>query len=204
VKSIQMMACLGWIGVLALTAAPTFPSDLQEVAKPASKLKARLVAKKDTYKLDLQGKTAAKFRELIRARIEYLGPRNERFGPEPDVPQIEVTLILHNPTDNDIKVILKPGDYPPPPGMTLELKGPGAVMVSSPRGLEAVLYGITPVTIRAGETIEREVLMKWGYSRQFHYAYWLEPGEYTLSVRSSSEGFEGFETEPIKLKVIDK
>jgi hypothetical protein len=196
-RSIQAVVGFGWMSVVTLTAAPTFPDEPQK-KEPPSKLQARLVAKKDTYKLDLQGKTAEEFRELIVANIK------DPFKPLPPAPKIDVILILHNPTDKDIKLIIEPGDEFPGPGMSLELKGPGAFAVSSPPSPLKFFESGYALTIPAGKTVERGVLMNWGIKRQFHYAYWLKPGDYTLSVRSASEGFEGFVTEPIKLKVIDK
>ena len=195
-RSSQLIARYGWIGVFALLAAPTFSGEPKK--EPPAKLEVRLVAKKDTYKLDLQGKTPEEFRALVRTAIK------DRFATLPAAPPIEVTLILRNPTDKDIKVIINPGDAFPEPGMSLELKGPGALTVSSPRSPLKFYSGGYALTIPAGKTVEQGVLMMWGDKRQFHYAYWLEPGDYTLSVRSESKGFGSFVTEPIKLKLIAK
>ena len=128
----------------------------------------------------------------------------ERFNTLPAVPKIEVTLILRNPTDKDIRVVINPGDVLPGPGMSLDLKGPGALTVSSPRSPAKFKEFGYALTIPAGKTVEHGVLMRWGGKRQSQYAYWLEPGDYTLRVRSDGKGFGSFVTEPIKLKVIAK
>ena len=62
-RSIQAVACFGWVGVFALTAAPTFSGEPQK-KEPPSTLEARLVAKTDTYKLDLSGMTSEEFRDI--------------------------------------------------------------------------------------------------------------------------------------------
>jgi hypothetical protein len=103
------------LSVAGLTVPNVVRSYFQQ-KEAASKLEARLVAKKDTYELDLVGKTAEQIQQL------------------PWQTKLEVVLILHNPTAKDIKLIIDPDDgFSPKLGLSLEVKGPKVVASSSPR-----------------------------------------------------------------------
>src|SRR5262249_38292277 len=75
---------------------------------------AKLVAKKDTYRLDLEGKTPEDFRKLLAAG-----------GKLPAPPAVRLELELHNTSDKEVRIWVK-GD---PVVLDLEVKGPGATSV---------------------------------------------------------------------------
>ena len=108
------------------------------------------------------------------------------------------------PLQRPRRVIFNPDDgYPNNLGFSLELKGPKVVAHSTERNPQK--FGQFPVivTIPAGTTVERGLSFVWGGKRQWRSVWWEESGEYTLRVRCVGDGkeFEGFVTEPIKLKV---
>ncbi len=67
--------------------------------------------------------------------------------------------------------------------MSLDLEGPGAVSVPAPRAAPA-WPDLGVVRLGPGETL-RLPIRRLAYSSRgsVRYAYWTEPGEYTLSIR---------------------
>lgn len=152
--------------------------------EPAARFEARLVAKIDRHEFD---------GDLIQ-KIPWDAKLN-------------VVLVLRNPTKKDIKIIIDPDDdFSPKMGLSLELKGPKAVAWSSGRSPQKFGQQSYTLTIPAGKTVEHELSFVWGGKRQWHYIYWHAPGVYTLVARCVGDGkdYEGFVTEPLKLKVTAK
>jgi hypothetical protein len=169
------------------------------VAK-AGPLTMRLVAKKDTYALDLGGKSPNEFRKLLKD-IDPFG-RGEK--PIPPGPVVDLEFVVTNTSDKPVTIMWGGDDAST---LNFELKGPGAVGVST-RLTTTDLKVSTPVTIAPGRSFTHPVTQLASYPRGKNSWYWTEPGEYTLTARwqqdGPKEGEKGSDagTEPIKLKVV--
>ena len=132
-------------------------------------LEARLVAKKDTYTLDLGGKTPEQFRKL---------PHD---GPYPASPEVDLALEFHNTGDKEIKLLV--GGTNPDIPLLLQLHGHGAVNVALP----ALAAGIRsanpePVLLAPGQSyiLPIKSLRTKNVGREGSASWWTEPGEYKL------------------------
>jgi hypothetical protein len=169
-------------------------------------LKAKLVAAKTTYTLDLDGKTGEDYRKMLTEA-------EKKGGRLPAAPQVELTLELTNTSAKDVEFYLS-GD---PVVLTLELKGPGAVSVKPPGAFTTDFRLGKPTTLAAGksQTIKISAL-QYGFRGASESAYWTEPGDYTLSaalvtatkpppegVKPDGAGFGKvtIAAEPVKIKV---
>jgi hypothetical protein len=190
-------------------AAGAWADDKKDEPKPADlPVKATLVAKTTSYKLDLGGKTADEFKKALAEA--------EKAGKVPEPPAVEMTLELKNTSDKDVQVWVG-GD---PVVLTLELKGPGAVTAKPQVFFPSIFIAPKPVKIEAGKTHSIPVTsLKYGFRNASLMAYWTEPGEYTLTAslksgispapkdsKDTRDGFGvvTFTTEPIKIKVEGK
>src|SRR5262249_41734468 len=147
------------------------PAALRADEKPADlPVKAKLVAKTTTYKLDLGGKTADEYRTMIK---ENLGT-----GKLPPAPTVEMTLELTNTSDKEVQIWSK-GD---PVSVNLELKGPGAESVTPRQAFSRIFHVPTPMALAPGKTLSVPVTsLPHGFRGIAQRAYWTEPGEYTLT-----------------------
>jgi hypothetical protein len=175
---------------------------------PELPVTATLVAKTTTYKVDLGDMKPEDFKKMLAEA--------EKSGKAPQPPAIEMTLELKNTSDKDVEVWISGN----PVEVNLELKGPGAVTIK-PRLLRPAIYiNPKPVTIAAGKTHSIPVTsLKSGFRGDTSWAYWTEPGDYTLTasfktgispapkdVKETKDGF-GVVTitaEPVKIKVETK
>src|SRR5690242_10012925 len=91
----------------------------KEDVKPGGEkgLEVRLIAKKDTFALDRQGKNAEDFAKFLQTF--------------PDAPTMSLVVELRNKSDRDISVMLSGGDLARGE-LKLHLKGPGAMVVDGP------------------------------------------------------------------------
>jgi RNA polymerase sigma factor (sigma-70 family) len=132
-------------------------------------LEARLVAKKDTYTLDLGGKTPEEFRKLLHD------------GPYPASPEVDLVLELHNTGDKEIKFLV--GGRNPDIPLLLQLHGHGAVNVKLP-ALAAGVQSANPeqVTLAPGKsyTLAIKSLRTSSVGRDGSASWWTGPGEYKL------------------------
>jgi RNA polymerase sigma factor (sigma-70 family) len=131
-------------------------------------LEARLVAKKDSYVLDLGGKTPEEFRKDIN-------------NVYPATPAVDLELEFRNSGDKEFTFLVGGGN----PDITLlfELEGPGAVNVTLPAQSAPGLRGpFTKVTLAPGKThtLPIKSLETKRLGRDGTASYWLEPGDYTL------------------------
>jgi hypothetical protein len=117
-KGVTMRTALGLALLLAL-ARPALADDKDK--KADLPVKAKLVAAKTTYALDLQGMTAADFRKAIE--------EGAKSGKTPKPPAVDLTLELTNTSDKDVSIWVK-GDAT---RVVLDLKGKGAVSVTPRR-----------------------------------------------------------------------
>src|SRR5262249_3463741 len=106
---------------------------------PGVPLEVRLVAKKDTYTLDLGGKTPEEFRKLLKDR------------PLP-APAVDLELEFRNSGDEDLKFLVG-GNNPDIP-LLLKLDGPGAVNIDLPPNNRSKSESQPPtqVTLAPGKT----------------------------------------------------
>jgi hypothetical protein len=165
---------------------------------------AKLVAKKTTYTLDLDGKTADDFRKLLK---------DEKARTRPAAPAVELTLVLTNESKKDVKIWVG-GDAT---SLNLELKGPGAVSITAQQAFTREFRGPKVLELAAGKTHEIPIAaLQYGFRGVAMRAYWTEPGEYTLAasfstainpapdgVKADTEGFGrvAVSAEPIKITV---
>jgi hypothetical protein len=196
------------------------PEEKSKTDPDGAPLEAKLVVKKDTYKLDLSGKTPEEYRDAAKTK--------------PPVVEVDLALELKNTSDTEITIWIaddygkeerqEGGDYVK---LQLDLKGPGAVSVRT------ALRETTPATppprtraIAAGKTFSIPITtLNYGSHGIAHYeahrASWTEAGEYTLAatfqtaVSPSPKGskatkwahFEGgyvtATSAPVTLKVVD-
>lgn len=130
----------------------------------------KAVAGPATFTLDLEGKTPAEFRRALRAAS----------GDDlPPPPVVNLVLEIHN----DGREVLPLRFRDEGAELSLDLQGPGAVSVPAPR---AALAWPDPGVVRLGpgETLRLPIRrLIYGSRGSVRYAYWTEPGEYTLSIR---------------------
>jgi RNA polymerase sigma factor (sigma-70 family) len=132
-------------------------------------LELRLVAKKDSYTLDLGGRTEAEYRQYLEAKY-----------PETAV---DLTLELRNTGDKPLSVTFADKEWRTI-GMNMDLKGPGVfkvaplIMYNANRVLEPATLEVAP-----GKSYSLSItnLGSW-ITRTYPYVYWTQPGEYTLAI----------------------
>jgi hypothetical protein len=131
-------------------------------------LEARLVAKKDSYVLDLGGKTPEEFRKHIN-------------NVYPATPAVDLELEFRNSGDKEFTFLV--GGSNPDIPLLLKLEGPGAVNVTLPAQSAPIARGpFTQVTLAPGKTHTLPInsLMTKRLGRDGTASYWLQPGDYTL------------------------
>jgi hypothetical protein len=146
-------------------------ADEKKEEQPADlPVKAKLVAKTTTYKLDLGGKTADEFRAFLK---ENLGT-----GKLPPAPAVEITLELTNTSDKDVQIWTR-GD---PVTVTLELKGPGADTVTPRQAFSRICHVPMPMTLAPGKTFSVPIMsLAHGFRGISQRTYWTAPGDYKLT-----------------------
>jgi hypothetical protein len=186
------------------------PQEKSKTDPPGVPLEAKLVAKKDTYTLDLGGRTPEEFRKLLK-------------GSSQTAPVVDLELEFRNGGDKDLAFLV--GGTNPDIPLLLKLEGPGAVNVTLP-ALAAGMVSIPPkpVALAPGKThtLPIKSLMTNRIGREGTASYWTEPGDYTLTAtyktavsprpdgaretrRANFEGgFVTVTTPPLKLKVAAK
>jgi hypothetical protein len=208
------------IGLLLLhPPAPGVPvAKADDQAKPEEKgrtdpagvpLEARLIAKEDTYALDLGGKTPEEYRKLLK---------DHPYAP---APAVDLELEYRNSGDKEIKFLA--GGANPGSPLLLKLDGPGAVNIALPANLRSKSETVPPmpVALAPGKTYTLPVkgLMTSNLGREGSASYWTEQGDYTLVAtyktavspvpEGSKDAGNGFGpvtvvSAPVKLKVVEK
>jgi hypothetical protein len=146
-------------------------SDDKSRTEPAGvPLEARLIAKKDTYVLDLGGKTPEEVRKLLNK------------DPFPKAPAVDLELEFRNSGNKDLTFQIG-GTYPGMP-LYFKLEGPGAenrTWLAPP----APVAGARPtqVTLAPGKThtLAFTELKTFRSGRDGTACCWTEPGDYTLT-----------------------
>jgi RNA polymerase sigma factor (sigma-70 family) len=133
-------------------------------------LEARLVVKKRTYTLDLGGKTAEQVRDQIK--------KAESADGMPPAPEVDLVFQIKNTGRKDLQ-LWTGGDGP---RLDLELKGPAALSVDAKKAFTLELRAPVATALGPGKTYEQPVKqLMYGHRGISHHAYWLKPGEYTLT-----------------------
>jgi RNA polymerase sigma-70 factor (ECF subfamily) len=140
-------------------------------------LELKLIAKRDTYTLDLGGKSAKDFAELLK-----VAP----FATQPKPPTVELEAELRNTGNAAIEFALPAHDRA---WSSFQLKGPGAIndvtIHFNPPSFR--LYPIRKMANLAAGGTHKFVINTLGDLRSDPMtaslaSYWTEPGEYTLTV----------------------
>jgi len=134
-------------------------------------ISAKLVTKKDTYKLDLAGKSADDFKKLLK-------DNEGQSAKLPKAPVVDLVLEFTNTSDKELQLSIS-GDSTT---LNLELKGPGAVSVTAEMMFTADLKPNKAVTLAAGKSYSLPITsLVYGFRGVAQAAYWTEAGEYTIT-----------------------
>jgi len=134
-----------------------------------------LVAKKDSYTLDLGGRTEAEFREHVRA-LEKV------YRPLPEI-AVDLTLELRNTGDKPLSVTFADDEWRTI-DMNLKLKGPGVFNIA-PRIIEDASRVLKPATLELapGKSYSLPITSLGSWKDHIYpYVYWTQTGEYALAV----------------------
>jgi hypothetical protein len=184
------------------------PEEKARTEPPGVPLEAGLIAKEDTYVLDLGGKTPEEFKKAVEEGM--------KTGKQPELPAVDLVLEITNKSDKDVTIWFK-GDAVT---YDLDLKGPGAVSAPSGLPFDTKLHTPEAMTLEAGKThIIKLSSLQYGFRGASHRAYWTQTGDYTLTAtyktavspvpegaKDNGNGF-GLVTvvsAPVKLKVVEK
>jgi RNA polymerase sigma factor (sigma-70 family) len=153
------------------------PADAGSTEPAGVPLTARLVGAKDSYTLDLGGKTADEFRKQFPEGKGPVKPGTRL----PDSPKVDLKLELTNTGKEEIKVQVRGSENK----LTLDLKGPGVVF--APFVVQNFLPVRRPpevVTIAPGKTVTVTDVPTLAFPKPGtgSRAYWTAPGKYTLTV----------------------
>jgi hypothetical protein len=187
------------------------PQDIKQHGKtepPGVPLEARLIAKKDTYVLDLGAKTAEEFRKALQIKNQYL-----------PAPAVDLELEFRNSGDKELKFLV--GGTNPDIPLLLKLDGDGAVNLVLPAVASAMAsLPPTPVALAPGKThvLPIKALVTNCRGREGSASYWTQPGDYTpvatyktavspapAGAKDNGKGFAAvtLTSAPVKLKVVD-
>jgi hypothetical protein len=174
--------------------------------KPADlPLKAKLIAKTETYKLNLDGKSAEEYGKMLKDA--------EKAGKAPAAPAVDLVLEITNTSDQEVKFWVE-GD---PNEVQLDVKGPGVVNIMPMGAFTTDFRAPKVMALAPGKTHSIPIKsLQYGFRSVAKSTYWTEPGEYTLTAsyktaispapKGSKEAEKGFGnavvvSEPIKVKV---
>jgi hypothetical protein len=201
-----MRVYLTAMAVLGLAVSLARAEDKKEEPKqPDLPVKATLKAKKDSYTLDLGGKSADEFKKMLKDA--------EKTGKVPDAPKVDLVLELKNTSDKDVDIWIS-GD---PVVLNLDLKGKGAESVMARRFFTQEFRVPKAMTLAAGKTHEIVIgSLTYGHRGVAMQAYWTEAGDYTLAAsfktgikpapKGTKDNGDGFgactiNSEPVKITV---
>lgn len=130
-----------------------------------------LRSKKDSYKLDLSGRTLKEWEEMLKI--------GKKLGsPPPKPPMVDMELEVKNTTDKAIE-FWSAGD---PVQVILQLKGPNAKTINAPLAFTADFRLPKLSTLEPGKTFVIPIkTLQSGFRGVGTWHYWLAPGEYTIS-----------------------
>jgi len=197
------MRCLIAAAIVATFALPQMVW-ADEPKAPDLPIAAKLVAKKATYKLDLDGKSGDEFKKLLK---------DNEGGKLPKPPDVDLALEFTNTSDKEVQFWIS-GD---PTTLNLELKGTGAVSVTARKAFTREFRLPKAMTLAAGKSYSMPITsLTYGFRGVAQQAYWTEAGEYTITAsyntaispapKGSKDANDGFgrvtiTTEPVKIQV---
>jgi hypothetical protein len=160
-------------GLLLAGQAPAKKDEPSPEPPPPAPISARLVAKKKTYKLDLGGMTADKFRETVKPGGANL----------PAAPAVDLVLIITNNTKNDIRIRTTGATA----RLSLTLTGPNVVQATVTER-RVVRQPISVVDLRPKQSVQIPIdrLVSTKSTVQTTRHYWTEAGEHTLAAEFST------------------
>jgi hypothetical protein len=172
---VRSLALLSLVALCAATApAPTPPTPATAPAGPKNDqgLTAAIVINKDTYAIPA-GQAGKEFRDRLTAANAARG-----MARLPQPPAIDLSFRITN-TTNAAVTITYGGDESQ---MNLNLQGPGAVTVDNNVAMTMEFRMGKPVTLAAGKSYDIKISsLAFGTRGISKYAYFTEPGEYTVT-----------------------
>ena len=201
-KAVRFLVLVGVLalGACALGATPATGAAPAPVAGPKNDLgfTAALVANKDSYVLNINQSGKA-FRDQIDAIKNARG--GMAVGRLPQPPAVDLTFRITNTTDKNVTITAGGDDSQ----MDLKLEGPGAVTADNNVAMTMEFRIGKPVTIAAGKMADIKISsLAFGIRGISKYAYWTEPGDYTITatlIYSSGEKQGKVTSGPAKVKV---
>ncbi len=196
------LSCL----VITLVAVAAFAADTSPATAPVAGpkndagLTATLIANKDTYTLD-PAQAGKEFRDKLDAVKNSRG-RGTGGAGVPNPPAADCTLRITNTTDKDITITTGGDDSQ----INLKLEGPGAVTMEHLVPMTMEFRIGKPTTLAPGKTMDIKISsLAFGMRGISQYAYWTEPGDYTLTATltygTTDEKQGKVASAPAKLKV---
>jgi RNA polymerase sigma factor (sigma-70 family) len=143
---------------------------------PGVPLELKLTAKKDSYTLDLGGKTPEEFRKLLAAA-------KSGDAPIPPTPAVDLELVIKNVSNKQV-TFWASGD---PVEVLLNLEGKGAVSIAPQLVIDTIFIPPNPVTLGPGKTHSIPLKnLNYGFRKVAGMAYWTKPGDYELTAQFST------------------
>jgi hypothetical protein len=156
--------------VLSAVIVVLFAASLAAAADEKLPVEVRLIANKTSYKLDLGGKTAAEFKEL-------LAKAGKSGGILPTPPAVDLQFEVVNTSDKAIQIWHK-GD---PVRLVLDVTGPDAMRVHSNRPMTLEFRLPVPMTLEPGKSLQIPITsLTFGHRGVSEMAYWMKAGEYSI------------------------
>jgi hypothetical protein len=158
--------CLG--AVLALSVSIGADEPKKDPSKSTLPVAVKLLAKKDTYKLEVDEKQ-------LKMLLEAARKSASNYPPPPDV---DLVLEITNTSDREIQ-IWTGGD---PFQINLQLKGPGALTEKVNRIFTLEFRMPEAKALKPGAKLTIPIkTLAFGMRGQSEYAYWTKPGDYLLT-----------------------
>jgi RNA polymerase sigma factor (sigma-70 family) len=171
-KEKQGVVTLKRVGRAGKKGAPK-PKPQGKVEPPGAPLAAVLKANKDTYKLDLGGRSAEQFRKVAKARDRF-----DAGGPLP--PAVDLVLEVRNTSDKEVQFFTLPDLAE----VKLGLKGPDTLTVQMQGPFQLDRRLPPPIRLAPGKVFTRPIRsLNHGHRDIEFRSYWLAPGDYTLTAR---------------------
>jgi hypothetical protein len=144
------------------------PKDTGKTEPAGLPLEITIVANKDTYPLDLGGKTDDDFKKML----------NDGGSSASDAPKVDLTLVIRNTSDKEVQIQFGGTKNL----LTLDLQGPGAVQGDfSKRPMPLFLLAPKTATVAPGKTLEVPIKsLAYGKRNLTNAAFWTAAGDYTI------------------------
>jgi len=184
-----------------IAAGVVFLGATSALADEKQSLEMKIIAKKDTYPLDLAGKSADEYRKMLTESA-----KKEMFARLLKPPAVDLVLEIKNTGDKGMTILVG-GD---PNVVTFDLKGPGVYQLHPMLAVTQEFRLPREVILEPGKAHEIPIkFLADGMRNVGRYIYWLDHGEYTLAatyqLSATADGVKGqlLKAEPIKLKVVE-